>query len=684
MIKFIVLIISALTCCYGLAGEKLIPVEEIFRNPNIFSMKLSPSGKHIFTYENTEDNKILRIFDPINETSKVLFRFDHHRKKHLKQYHWIDNDSIYIAIGNTTGVIHFDFSQEEPTGKYVAFEQGGYLISPLPALADTVLYAKKTGKYGKPFQVYKVNVDKLAENDFADAEKINSELNRAFYHYDSNNDSLMAVQIDDDELKLWHLDQQQDDWIKLWQTTSDIEFVPVGFLNRQTLAVLSNKNMDKVSLVEFDLITKTIGDVIYQHPLYDLTGARLNKINQGVHSVNYLDHGIPTTHYFGGDKVRLAKRLQKTFGEQQISIIDQDLTGNIMLIGVFGSDNPGNFYYLDHQQNIAKHMVAKIPHLDQYKLNKSQVLNVKSKDGVDIEAILTRPGAFDNNVLLVYPHGGPVGVRDDATFNKDVQYLTNRGYSVLQVNFRGSTGFGKEFMEQGKGQFGKLIEKDISSAVEHVKAKHQFDHMCSIGSSYGGYSAVMLAINHPAEYDCVVSMYGIYDLLHLFNASNYKTTDEFRQTVSEVVGELDQNLKDISPFYFAEKLNAPVLLIAGKKDKIADFEQANRMKYRLKQLNKKVETIFYQNVGHGHHNWNGDQHQFTYIDNFIRRQLNIEYPSAANNIQIQSQERTLIIKGYDLEAKEKTEEMIAAEKLLEEEFKAVEAEQATEDTESSI
>ncbi|MCJ8269499.1 MAG: prolyl oligopeptidase family serine peptidase, partial [Psychrosphaera sp.] len=207
----------------------------------------------------------------------------------------------------------------------------------------------------------------------------------------------------------------------------------------------------------------------------------------------------------------------------------------------------------------------------------------------------------------------------------DIQYLTSRGYSVLQVNFRGSSGFGKDFTNSGRGQFGRAIEQDIGFAVAHVKKQYPYKQMCSIGISYGGYSAMMLAMKNPAEYQCVIAMYGVYDLPHLFNASraNKKIKERNLKGLEKVIGKNNESLKAVSPFYIANTLQTPLLMIAGKNDWVAWFEQSNRMKHRLEQLNKEMETIFYNGVSHGHHNWFGDRHQYAYIDEFIRKKLKL-------------------------------------------------------------
>ncbi|WOH37426.1 prolyl oligopeptidase family serine peptidase [Thalassotalea fonticola] len=649
--KQIILILISILVINGASAQKLIPVEDIFRNQAVNDMKLSPNGRYIFSHEYVSQRNIyiLAIIDPIAEKKYPIFRIDNVRHSRVKKFSWVDNDTLFIEIGKRKGFIELDFNGENPIGNFELITAKGYVIATLPEQEDTVVFVHDEGRRKPKHYVYKINKQQLADRDFDNAKLIDDDRSDAlFFHYDHHNNALMAATGDTDELQFWYKELNKK-WHKYWETDLKIEFTPVGFMNDDTLAVLSNKDLGTVSLVAFDIKSQQLGDVIYKHPMYDLVDVELNPKGQGVHSVSYLEHGMQVTKYFSAKNARFKKKLNKSFANQQSSVLDSSLDKNFHIIGTYSATNAGFFYYLDQQKELAIEIGPQFPSLSEYTLSETKTFDIEVEPGVTVEAILTTPSDYNNNTLLVYPHGGPVGIRDDAGFNRDTQYLANRGYSILQVNFRGSAGFGTQFKDAGRGQFGQLIEHDITAAVNHVRKNYQYDHMCSIGASYGGYSAVMLAIKHPEQYECVVSMYGIYDLLHLFNASNYKTQDEFREKVSAVVGEFNDNLIEVSPFYFAEKIKSPILLIAGKKDKIADFEQANRMKYRLQQLDKDIETVFYNKVGHGHYSWYGDRHQFAYIDDFIRRKLNLDAPQGSNDTIINSQERSRLMEGYNLD-----------------------------------
>lgn len=190
------------------------------------------------------------------------------------------------------------------------------------------------------------------------------------------------------------------------------------------------------------------------------------------------------------------------------------------------------------------------------------------------------------------PHGGPIGVTDYDLFQREVQFFASRGYAVLRVNFRGSSGYGKEFMESGRGQWGKKIEDDINEIVTAVKSKYPIrpGNSCIIGASYGGYSAFISVIRFPRQYKCAVSCFGVMDIPLLLSSNNAMKHKSVRNEILYVVGDPKKENVDhvaVSPVYLADKIDVPVMLMAGWRDRIADMEHSHRMHYMLKRSSPK-------------------------------------------------------------------------------------------------
>ncbi|NOQ14760.1 MAG: prolyl oligopeptidase family serine peptidase [Methyloprofundus sp.] len=405
---------------------------------------------------------------------------------------------------------------------------------------------------------------------------------------------------------------------------------------------------------EFNIENQALGKVLYQHPEYDLLSADISKAGE-LHSVSYSEHGLSKRQYFDKGSVHLAKKLANTFKNKEAYFVEHSPSSGLHLLYVNGSDEPGEYFIYRDKDGRLNRLLNSYPELAGQEFSPTQTILAKSKDGTDIEAFLTLATDLDYATLLVMPHGGPIGIKEDDSFNKEVQYYASRGFSVLRVNFRGSSGFGKKFQEQGVGQFGRLIEEDITTIVKQVRKKYDFKYMCSIGSSYGGYSAAMLAIKHPEQYDCVIGAFGIYDLPLLFNTSNYRSSSEHRKNMAKTVGKYSLSMTKFSPLYLYKKLKAPILLIAGKDDDIADFEHSNRFNYILNRTGHPVETMFYNNTGHGHPAWFGNKHEAAITSDYLMRILNLKLPDIRdlnkNGITAIANDFMNIADGYSLYSK---------------------------------
>jgi len=233
----------------------------------------------------------------------------------------------------------------------------------------------------------------------------------------------------------------------------------------------------------------------------------------------------------------------------------------------------------------------------------AKVLSVKGSDGLPIEAFLTLPDAAGKRPLVVLPHGGPIGVGDRLHFNRQVQYLASLGYAVLQVNFRGSDGYGKAFREAGHRNYGKLIEDDIDAAVQVALTSYPIDdtRLCAVGSSYGGYSALVSAMRWPMRFRCVVSISGVSDRALFFTASDSARSAQTRALMERIIGDPRKDLAEMeatSPLYHVDKLKLPIMLVHGREDLRVDFEHTRRLVRMLNLAGRPPVVLAFPNEGH--------------------------------------------------------------------------------------
>ncbi len=625
----IITIIGLLLCSLTSIAEKgkYIAENDIFRNPSLFSVKLSPKEKY-YSYVVSEANNYVLKVHHIKAKKYIPLVFEKLEASKISEYTWLDSNTIFVSYklkggGELERLISLNFKDNKFNVKVDNINANGFIIDAYPEQNNKVLYAlKKRTNTRYILKLYEVTHNDLIAGNIKNLPEFPYQLKDANVIWSSAG-TLGALIVDDDEWEYRELNFSSGKWEYVFgDEISDYEFQPIGRLNNGNLAVLSDYESNVKSLYEFDVKTKEFVKILYQHQKYDLVDADLDPKTKRLKVVHYYDHGRYVSNYLSTEDRSVYSAIQSALPDKQFTI-ESNNSSNYYIVNGFSSTDRGAYYLFDKGNKVLKTIGAIQEELESYQLTPTVVENINIEDGVDIEIYFTKPKR-SNGALLVMPHGGPIGVREYANFNYDVQYLASRGFTILQVNFRGSTGFGKSFLEQGVGQFGKLIEKDISSAVDVILKRHKFESVCAIGASYGAYSSLMLAKQKPDLYDCVIARFGIYDLPLLFSSSNLYMLPENRERIERVVGKNSEQLYVDSPLYYLESIKAPILLTAGEKDEVAYFEHSKRLKYRLEQLNSDFEHIFYKNAAHGHSLWSGDQHELAAIYDFLLRKLQLD------------------------------------------------------------
>ncbi|MDX1704847.1 prolyl oligopeptidase family serine peptidase [Pseudidiomarina sp.] len=617
-----------------------ISAAALFQKADSSRFQLSPQGRYISFVGVETDNPAINIADPL--TNKVIYRLQLNEDQSFSKYQWLNDNTLFLRIRTGQDYAKFIITLADGTGRYDRVAIIGSVVARVADNPDYV-YFQQPILTGAPYlDLFRVSIEDLKKSDFSRAQRIQHDgENIIDYAYDAKLDRFGGVHFNKLKGSLHFKFMKRGS--ESWQTflilnpenekngeneadeDSRVVRVPLGFISPTKIGVLTNADTDKIVVRTYDYETKELSDVLYQHPLYDLEDAGFTEDGE-LDYVAFSQHGLLEYKYFNDSQQHLFEQLKEAFPDRALYTVSQSDDKNFGILRVAGSDEPGRYYWYSAATKEAKLLAYSYHELMNEQFSKSERIRFTSKDGTPLEAFLNLPQSASNSVLIVMPHGGPIGVRETDSFNAEVQYLTSRGFAVLRVNFRGSWGFGKAFMEQGVGQFGKLIEEDISAAVDEVRKLKSFDKLCAMGTSYGGYSSVMLAMKKPELYSCVVAGFGVYDLPLVFNVSNYRSGESREKEWSRVIGENNDALLDVSPVYFADKLEAPILLVAGKQDQVAAFEQTNRFHYVLKQNSHPVESIYYENAGHSHNNWWAARHEAAAKVDFIYRTLGIAYP----------------------------------------------------------
>jgi dipeptidyl aminopeptidase/acylaminoacyl peptidase len=291
-------------------------------------------------------------------------------------------------------------------------------------------------------------------------------------------------------------------------------------------------------------------------------------------------------HWVDAEMQSVQAALDKAVGPQRTAIITSMSHGRDRMIVLVGSPSePGRWFVLD-RGNETMTPFAWVNDAIRQPMHPVKSFRYKARDGLDIHAILTlprnRPAAA--LPLIVMPHGGP-HMRDSEAWDWWAQFLADRGYAVVQPNYRGSTGFGEAFRKAGDGQWGLAMQDDLVDVVRHLAGEKLIDpgRVCIVGGSYGGYAALRAAQRDTGVYRCAVSFAGVSDLSRMLR---YDRNYLGREEANDYWKEQTPDLSAVSPLQAAEQISIPVLLIHGKQDARVPYVQSKLLADRLTQANK--------------------------------------------------------------------------------------------------
>lgn len=380
-------------------------------------------------------------------------------------------------------------------------------------------------------------------------------------------------------------------------------------------------------LLVFDTATRRMR-TLFSRPGVDVVAPILDDAREPVGAMYHQD-GHLVSEYFDATAPATNALLQAMFPGRSVVASDRAANGDL-LAWVEAADDPGGLYFIDVHADAGAHRATRIeaeaPWLDGRAFAPSTLLHAVARDGTPIEAYLTRPPGGGRHPLVLLLHGGPVGVRDARGFDREVQFLASLGYAVLQVNFRGSDGFGTAFRSAGMRAHGTLIEDDVDAVLAGVLDDPGIDRdrVCAVGASYGGYSSVISAIRWPGRFRCVVSMSGLSDMLLFFTASDSGSTASGRDALVRAFGdpgtEADALLQR-SPAYRFRELQTPLMLVHGDDDLRVDFEHARRLVRMLNIAGTKPTLLAVRDAGHGFETLDDVEAVWTGVAGFLRRHL---------------------------------------------------------------
>jgi dipeptidyl aminopeptidase/acylaminoacyl peptidase len=603
----------------NLSAAGQIPLESLLKPPAVDGVKLSPDGKYLALAVSTEDRGMVVVME--RASGKTTTQLPLGKDNHVEGFEWVTDDrlivtpairipatEVLVATGELYGI--YADGRRPPDylfGYRIGISAAAYVLEPRADAKRRILIAVQSFKETREPGFLRMRWLQVDTHTITSAGRL------PVRHYgshlaDPDGQLTFVSGIDNDRKQrlYWRPDRES-----AWELLNDasatgriIEPLAYARDGKQVYARVDD-GKGAAYLVRFDPTTGTqkvllppktasIGDVVRTA---DGRSAFALRTNEGRGGYALIDRQAP--------EAELTRALMTSFPGEQVIPSNFTRDGRYAVVVVGGDVNPGTFYLHDAASSKLAIVSARYPDLQPEALSPSEPIALKSRDGLDLHGFLTRPVGITADAtglpLVVLPHGGPYGIADEWGFDPEVQLLASRGYAVLQINFRGSGGYGQKFEDAGIGEWGGRMQDDVTDATRWAIAQKIADpaRICILGGSYGGYSALMGVVAEPELYRCAVGMAGVYDLELFKKRSAIRRTKMGRSYFEEVFGMGPEELRRRSPALRAGEIKAAVMLVHGGQDSRVPPEQAEGMKKALEKAGHPPRWLFEPREGHG-------------------------------------------------------------------------------------
>ncbi|MDR0680616.1 MAG: S9 family peptidase [Dysgonamonadaceae bacterium] len=593
-------------------GDFKYKVEDYFARPEASSFQLSPDGKYMSYREKDENNK-RHVFVKEIATGKTQ-RIIEEKEELIRGYGWINDERLVYVMdrgGNENYHIYATNIDGSNTLDLTPFEDVRAGISNMLKEQKDYIIITMNKNNKQVFEPYKLNVVtgemvQLFEN---------KDIENPIQGYDFDKDGELRAYtkvVNGIEMELYYKDLSTGEFKLVKRMKWDDSFGIIAFNyssgNKDEAFVVTNLDSDKARIVLYDFKKDKIVNEVFSNPDYDATGISLSRKRN--YEVDYYAYEgekniiFPVSTFYKD----FHSRVEKEFKGKEYAIADFDDDENTFLIVVQSDKLYGTYYQYDAKTKKFTLLYDLMPQLKEEDMAEMRPITFKSRDGLTIHGYITLPKAASEGKkvpLVVNPHGGPQGIRDSWGFNPEAQLFASRGYATLQVNFRISGGYGKEFLRAGFKQVGRKVMDDVEDGVKYIIEQGWVDKdkIAIYGASHGGYATLMGLIKTPDLYACGVDYVGVSNIFTFF-----ESFPEYWKPLKEMVKEIWYDLdnpeeaeiaKEASPVYQIDKIKKPLFVIQGANDPRVNINESDQIVSRLRAKGFSVPYMVKYNEGHG-------------------------------------------------------------------------------------
>jgi dipeptidyl aminopeptidase/acylaminoacyl peptidase len=606
-------------------------VEEVLR-PALHSLvKISPNGRYVAATvrkpENKQNRVLLAIID--RETNKPVRVLDPEEKSEISRVWWVGDERLFVQTRWRGDM----FQQYYTDPRVIAINVDGtgkrgisaWIVDTLVDDDEHMLIERCAKATRKGCLTYIQKVDTKGGINgprIADAPAVGAD-----FFTDNAGRVLFAT--------AWNDDRSQRVWIRRgqgWEIFNDesqsgVEIALIGTSRDDAHVFMQTERKDGPDQIERLTLATGERTVAMSDPALDPAFVVWSADGRQPIGAAY-GLGVPRARFWdpADPDAKLLRAMEAAFPEDAVAFADGSRDGRYIVVKVWSDRDPGSFYMLDRDTRRMDLLAREKPWLDPAALARNEPIAFAARDGVELHGYLTLPLAADAAApppLVVMPHGGPFGVRDEWAYDEESQLLAANGYAVLRVNYRGSDGFGRAFERAGYRQWGLRIMDDIVDATRWAMASGRIDphRVCLWGTSFGGYASLMGVAREPDLYRCAISTAGATNLIITRKWGDTRRSEWGRHYLDEAVGDDEAALLEQSPVRHVDRIRAPLLLVHGQHDQRVSFEHARAMVAAMQKARKPVETVFFTDETHGIYGEDNRREYYDRVLGFLRTHL---------------------------------------------------------------
>ena len=601
----------------------LVPLEDFFKNADKSGWQISPDGESIsyLSPHMGHTNVFVRKI-----TDSVGTPVTHDSVRNIYNYQWKGNRILYLQdVGGDENYQLFSVSMDGKDQK---------ALTPFPKVRTGILNDLRYVP-GKEKEIL-ITMNKR-DARFFDPYSINIETGetKVVYQNDKNFDSWftdhagvirIASKTDGVNTTFYHRATETAPFDSLLTTNYKESFAIQFFtFDNKNLYVATNIGRDKTAVVEYDLAARKEIKEIYTNPDYDVDGLGYSPKRKVLEAV-YFTSWKSEEHFLDKEAEADYNKMKEKFKGYEIGIYGNNNEEDKFIVWTGNDKMPSKFYFYDKKNGDTKFLAEGRPWIKEGDMASMKAVKYKSRDGLTIHGYLTLPKGVEakNLPVVINPHGGP-WARDIWGFNNEVQFLANRGYAVLQMNFRGSTGYGKEFWLKGNKQWGKTMQDDISDGVAYLIKEGIADpqRVAIYGASYGGYATLAGITFTPDLYCCAVDYVGVSNMF-TFMKTIPPYWEPYKAMFYEMVGDPVKDsalLAAASPVFFVDKIKVPLFIAQGANDPRVNKAESDQVVEALKKRGIEVEYMVKDDEGHGFANEKNSIDFYTAMEKFFAKHL---------------------------------------------------------------